>query len=138
MSGMSHFSFFQLVRLFGIWYVAQAIILGIVSAMFPQAIVIGTHTISPLAAIINSMLTLTLFAIGAIPLLELLQDARKMLFTTTHWMLFYFALNTAGLWIISRFAEQIGLGLSSWFVAVGLGLVMTLVQGFFAMRLGAE
>lgn len=138
MTHISHLSFLQLVRLFGIWFVAQSILLAIVSVALPGQIVLGTNTISPLSAVFNSMLTLTLFAVGAIPLLEIIQDTRKVILSKTQWMLFYFAVNAAGLWVISRFAEQIGLGLASWFVAAFLGALMTLLQGFFAMRLGSE
>jgi hypothetical protein len=138
MKEMPHLSFVQLFRLFGIWFVAQAIVLAGASYFFSNSVVLGTNTITPFYALMYSMFVQTLIAIGAVPLLELLQDFQQKNLGTTAWMLFYFGVNTIGLWIISRFAEQLGLGLGSWIVAAVLGLVFAFVQGFFAIRMGKD
>jgi hypothetical protein len=138
MKEMPHLSFVQLFRLFGIWFVAQAIVLAGASYFFSNSVVLGTNTITPFYAMMYSMFVQTLIAIGAVPLLELLQDFQQKNLGTTAWMLFYFGVNTIGLWIISRFAEQLGLGLGSWIVAAVLGLVFAFVQGFFAIRMGKD
>lgn len=138
MKAMNQLSFMQLVRLFGIWFVAQSMLLAGITYFFAESVVLGTNTISPLTALVNSMFVQTLFAIGAVPLLELLQDVQHKNFGTTSWMLFFFGVNTIGLWIISRFAEQLGLGLSSWVTAAILGILFSFVQGFFAVRVGND
>jgi hypothetical protein len=132
----SHLSFYQLLRLFGIWLMAQSVALLGLSFLLPNYIVLGTNIITPFSASFNSMFVLTLLAVGALPLLELFQDYQKEAFGTSFWIMIYFVINSAGFWIISRFAEFLGLGLSSWPVAVILGLVMSFVQGFFAVRYG--
>jgi len=138
MKAMSHLNFMQLVRLFGIWFFAQSVVLAAATYFFSASVVLGTNTISPFSALLYSMFVQTLIAIGAVPLLELLQDFQQKNLGTTSWMLFYFGVNTIGIWLISRFAEQLGLGLSSWIVAAVLGLVFSLVQGFFAIRMGKD
>jgi hypothetical protein len=138
MKEMPHLSFSQLVRLFGIWFFAQSVVLAGASYFFSTSVVLGTNTISPFSAMLYSMIVQTLIAIGAVPLLELLQDFQQKSLGTTSWMLFYFGVNTIGLWIISRFAEQLGLGLGSWIVAAVLGLTFSFVQGFFAIRMGKD
>lgn len=138
MNEMPHVSFTQLLRLFGIWFVAQAIVLAGASYFFSNSVVLGTSTITPFYAMMYSMFVQTLIAIGAVPLLELLQDFQQKNLGTTGWMLFFFGVNTIGLWIISRFAEQLGLGLGSWIAAAVLGLVFAFVQGFFAIRIGKD
>lgn len=53
------------------------------------------------------------------------------------WLMGYFALNTVGIWLIARLAEILGLGLSSWLVALLLGLVLSFAQGSTMMAYGA-
>jgi len=135
---VSHLSFVQLIKLFWVWFTAQSVVLFFGRMFFPGSIVLGTNLISPLMAILYSMFVLSLFSVGTIPLVEVFQDMKKKKLSTTEWMLLYIVVNTIGLLIISRFAVSLGLGLSSWMVAVVLGIVISVVQGFFAMRMGAE
>jgi len=130
----THLTFEQLLKLFGIWFVVQSAVVVIAHWLFPASVVLGTNLISPFLALLNSMVVLTLFSVGAVPLIELVQDLRQHKIGPTEWMLLYFGVNTIGFWIIARFAEQLGLGLSSWIVAALLGLVVSAVQGLFAMR----
>ncbi len=134
----SHMTFMQLTKLFWVWFLVQAIVLFIVRSFFPANVVLGTNLISPFMAVLYSMLVLTLFCVGAIPFVELLQDLLKKKFGTTTWMLLFIGINTLGLWVISRFPVTLGLGLSSWMVVLALGVLFSVVQGYFAMRLGKE
>ncbi|MCG2702141.1 hypothetical protein L6273_03260, partial [Candidatus Parcubacteria bacterium] len=43
-------------------------------------------------------------------------------------------LNTVGVWLISRGSNQFGVGIKSWFVAVVLGLVLSVVQSMVMMQ----
>lgn len=135
---MPHLQFSQLARLFGVWFVAQSVVLSFLSHFFSESIVIGTYAIEPLHALVYSMFVLTLFAVGSLPLLEIIQEYRAVEFRTTEWMFFYFGVNSGGLWIISRFADQLGLGLGSWIVVAALGLLFSFVQGFFAFQITSD
>jgi hypothetical protein len=39
-----------------------------------------------------------------------------------------------GIWLVARFAEQLGLGISSWVVAAILALVFDVVQGLLVTK----
>jgi hypothetical protein len=39
-----------------------------------------------------------------------------------------FLANSISVWLVGRMAQYLGMGISSWFVAVVLGLVLALVQ----------
>lgn len=131
---LQHLEFSELVRLFRVWFLAQSVVLAVLGLLFPDFIVLGTQSISPFFAVMYSMFVLTLFAVGAVPLIELLQDSKHQKLGTTEWMLLYIAVNSSGLWLISRYASQLGLGLSSWIVAAVVGILFSFVQGFFAVR----
>jgi len=45
-----------------------------------------------------------------------------------------FLVNVAGVWLVGRLAENLGMGISSWWVAVILGLVLTAVQKVVARK----
>jgi len=137
-SFLAHMTFMQLTKLFWVWFFVQAIVLFIVRSFFPANVVLGTDLISPFMAVLYSMLVLTLFCVGAIPFVELVQDLFKKRFGTSTWMVLFIGINTVGLWVISRFPVTLGLGLSSWVVVLALGVLFSFVQGFFAMRLGKE
>ncbi len=53
--------------------------------------------------------------------------------TTAHWMAGYLAINFVGLWVISRFSEQFGLGISAWWIVLILAAVLDFVQGMGMM-----
>lgn len=133
---MAELSLWQLNKLFLVWLLVQSAVLYLASWLFPAQIVLGTSSISAFEAVVYSMFVLTLIVVGALPILELFQRQRGRLFGTMDWALIYFFITTASLWLIGRFAVQLGLGLSSWMVAVGLGLVLSLAQGMMAVRLG--
>ena len=50
-------------------------------------------------------------------------------------MLLYFIVNALGLWFITRFAEQFGIGASSWKVIVVVALLLDMAQGMAMMAL---
>lgn len=133
---MAELSLWQLNKLFLVWLLVQSAVLYLASWLFPAQIVLGTSSISAFEAVVYSMFVLTLIVVGALPILELFQRQRGRLFGTMDWALIYFFITTASLWLIGRFAVQLGLGLSSWMVAVGLGLALSLTQGVMAVRLG--
>lgn len=52
------------------------------------------------------------------------------------WMKLYFVVNTLSVYLITRFAEIYGLGVSSWIVVLVLAALMDIVQGVSMMQLG--
>lgn len=109
-------------------FAVTAVLVYAASMLFPSEVVLGTHAISTEWALIHSIGTLALLHTFAVPVIREYENSRGKKFSDRDWMLTYFALNFVGLWILSRFAEQLGLGLSSWVVALLLAIVVNLGQ----------
>ena len=101
---------------------------------FPQAVVLGHHALSPVMAAIYSMTVISLIAVGVMPVVEYLAKQSEVELTSTHWLVLYWVVNAGSVWLMGRFAELVGLGVSSWVTAVILGLVLDLVQGSLMMN----
>lgn len=113
----------------------NGVVVSLANLLFPQWVVLGTQSLSPLWALGLSMGVLALVDTFAIPFVRLFESKRQRMFTTNEWMLLYFLLNFAGVWLISRGAEQLGLGITSWVVALAIAVVLDLVQGVVMMKL---
>jgi len=123
------YSFFAL-------FLTNIIILWLAHTLFPTQIVLGTYAISPGWAIYHSMLKLTTIGLLAMQLLTIYQWKQKITFGSQQLMLIHFAINSAALWEITRFATQLGFGISSWIVILLLSLVVTAAQRAAMMILG--
>lgn len=110
-------------------------ILYLAHRFFPESIVLGTHALSPVWALVHSMGALALIDTFAIPFLYEWEKMRGSLLASHEWMIAYLVLNFGGLWLISRFSEQFGLGVSSWYVVLALAIVLDVVQGIVMMQL---
>jgi hypothetical protein len=120
---------------FGVLFLVNALVIALANAFFPTQVVVGTNAISPLWSVIHSMVLLTLLDVFAIPFLHRYERNRKKELTPKDWMIAYLVLNFVGIWIITRFSDQIGLGISGWWVALLLALVLDALQGFVMMQL---
>lgn len=124
-----------LVHSFFALLAVNAIIIYVANMYFPKQVVLGTFNISLPWAIFHSMTMLALVNTLGIPLAHHFENMRGRMLNSSEWMLMYFVVNAAGLWLISRFSEQFGLGVSSWLVVVALALVLDFVQGIVMMQL---
>lgn len=124
----------KLSMTFVVWFIGHALVMYLANAFFPDAVVLGTHQFSVYQSLFYSMLVFTLITVGAIPLIEYAAILQKRALSVMDWMVLYFVINTAGIWVVARFAEILGLGISSWLVAVALGLVLDIVQGLLVSK----
>lgn len=125
----------QLSILFVLWFIGHVVVIYLANQMFPESVVLGTHFFSSMQALIYSMIVFTLIVVGMMPLVEhVAMSARKQL-KTLDWIVIYFLINAVGLWVVARFAEQLGMGLKSWVVAVALAAVIDVVQGILIMKI---
>lgn len=115
--------------------VVNSLVLMIANFLFPGFVVLGTRSLSTFWAILLSMGVLALINTFAIPFVHLYEEQRKKIFTTSEWMISYFALNFVGIWFVTRAANQLGMGITSWVVALVLALVFDFVQGMAMMQL---
>lgn len=103
--------------------------------IFPDQVVLGTEFISLPWALLHSMGLLSLIGTFAIPFFHEKERIMGRMLNSKEWMIGYFVLNFISIWVIARFAEQLGLGIRSWLVALVLALILDFVQGISMMKL---
>lgn len=111
-------------------------VLFIANAIFPANVVLGTYSLTPAWALILVAEKLALIGVLAMPFVTYQEWKREKDFSPRDWMLTYFVVNTVAIWLISRFAANLGFGISSWFVAILLGAALDWVQGLAMMAYG--
>ena len=119
-------------------FVVNNLVLHIANMIAPDAIVLGTASISHWWAMYHSMFKLTVIGTFIMPLVTLYEWKNKVVFTSKQWMLTYLVVNFVALWCISRFANNLGLGFSSWFVILIFAGVLDMAQGMAMMALGEK
>ncbi|MEO8581414.1 MAG: hypothetical protein ABI425_02410 [Patescibacteria group bacterium] len=117
-------------------FVTNVAVLFIAQSLFPKAIVLGTHALSYWWAVGMSMSKLAVIGAIVMPFVSKYEAARQRIFSPIEWSVLYLVVNVATLWVISRFSEQFGLGVSSWMVIVGLAVVLDVAQGMVMMVYG--
>jgi hypothetical protein len=114
----------------------NVVVVMLANYLFPQAVVLGTYSISYWWALHHSMFKLTVINVFVMPLVSYYEWKKNVTFTPKQWMITYFVVNTIALYGITRFAENLGLGVSSWVVVVLLAGALDIVQGMVMMSLG--
>jgi|GEM_PF-1423636 len=130
-------SFGQLVMMVAAFVIVNAVVLYAANILAPNQIVLGNHLVSPSVGVVMVSVVLSFVIVGSLPLLESVVDLFKLKLKDSHMILFYFVVNTLAVWLLSRFAEMLGFGISSWVVAICLGFVLNLVQGVVIKSLTA-
>lgn len=114
----------QLLHFIAFWLV-NAVLILVVGTMAPSAVVLGNQHVGPIAAaaFFGYMLsTVNILVNPAMDLIKLkLSDPKRL-------GLLYFAVNTAAVWFLTRSALIIGVGISGFWWAGVLGLVLMLGQ----------
>ena len=131
---MSDNSGLMLVITYFVLFAVNSLVVYLASLWFPSRVVLGTQFITVGWALVHSMGTLALINTFAIPFFRELEKNRGKMLTTMEWMGYYLVLNFIGVWVIARFANQMGFGISSWIVALGLAVVLDVVQGAVLMQ----
>lgn len=116
-------------------FFVNAVVIWLAHGFFPDHIVLGTISLTALWAVILTSGKLSLLNTFAIPFIREYEIRRKKMFSPTDWMIFYFFLNFGGVWLITRFPNQFGTGIKTWFVAVVLAVVLDIFQGVVMMQI---
>ncbi|OGK62979.1 hypothetical protein A2334_01965 [Candidatus Roizmanbacteria bacterium RIFOXYB2_FULL_38_10] len=124
-----------LVVSYFVLFAVNSFIFFLSNLLFPYYVVLGTSHIPKLWAIAHSTGVLALLNTFAIPFVRVYEKNKGKVFTTQQWMIYYLLLNGVGIWIISRFPTQFGLGVRAWWVIVLLAAVLDVVQGIVMMKL---
>ena len=118
-----------------LWLV-NGLVIALVNFLMPQHIVLATISVSHMAALVLSSGILAWFATVTLPLFTEIEIRKQMVLTPQHWMIGYLIINTCAVWVIARFSDTIGLGVSSWFFVLVLAAVLDVVQGMTMMAYG--
>jgi hypothetical protein len=127
----------QLGGMFLVFLAIHMVVIYFANKWYPESVVLGNHFFSPMTGLLYAMIPFTLLTVAAVPIVEHLTDTTKWKMTDWHWPVLYLVVNASGLWFLARFAEWLGMGLSSWMVVVVLAVIMDILQGFAWMTLVA-
>lgn len=122
-----------LVLSFFTLFAVNSIVLYCAHLLFPQHVVIGTHALNVFWGIFHSMGKLALINTLVIPFVTEYETRRNKIFSSTEWMVTYFVVNFVTIWLITRFSEQFGLGITSWIIALLLAAALDVAQGLVMM-----
>ena len=116
-------------------FLTNALVLYFANLLFPKEIVLGTLYLSKGWAIYHSTLIMTVIGTLLIPIDHFHEAKRNKMYTPKEWMIAYFLVNFVSLWLISRLADNLGLGISAWWVALILAAAYDWIQGLAMMAL---
>ena len=125
---------FQMFQIFFVCLSVNVLVLLFSSLMTSTNIVFGTQSLTPSWGLFLSMGVLALINMLSVPIFESIQNESDRELTMKEWMIGYYIINFFGLWSISRFAEQFGIGFTSWGVVAIVALILDFVQGFAIMK----
>lgn len=117
-------------------FVTNATLLYFANVIAPKYVVLGTFALTPFWALILTSTKLTIIDVLVMLLVPYKEWKTKKDLTPAHWMSLYAIVNVVSLYLVSRFAEIYGFGVSSFGVIIILAVVMDLVQGMVMMQLG--
>lgn len=123
----------QLAKVFSVQLVLNSLVIWLANRLFPSQVVLGTAHFTLGWAVFHSMIMLSLIGTLVVPLFEWKQAMMGRSLTNKDWMVGYLAVNFIGIWVISRFSEQFGLGISAWWVGLLLAAAFDFVQGMGMM-----
>ncbi|MCL4208668.1 hypothetical protein KJZ63_03500 [Patescibacteria group bacterium] len=126
----------QMSITFFLMWLVNALVIALANVVFPNNIVLGTMSLSYYMALLLSSGVLAWVATLVLPLFTEIEMRKQMVLTPQHWMLGYLIINVVSLWVLARFAEAIGLGISSWVYVLGMAAVLDFVQGMVMMAYG--
>jgi hypothetical protein len=126
----------MLVFTYAVLMIVNSAVVYLAHLMFPAQVVLGTFALTSGWALCLAMGKLSLIGTLVMPFVTYKEWKSKKDFQPKDWMSLYFVVNALGLWVITRYAEIYGLGVSSWVVIVVLAAVLDMVQGMAMMQLG--
>ena len=101
------------------------LILYLSSLTMPSAVVLGNDAIPGFLALILVSIFLTIF-VNLVPIIT--NSLKLKLKTPISMNLTYGAVNIAGIWVLSKFARYLGFGIGSFWVAIILGVILTILE----------
>lgn len=128
-------SFQDLVGYFFVYFFVDLIVLLSTAVLIPSSLVLGTNLVTPLMALILASFLLSFLVVSTVPIMELVVSRLKYEFTSRDWLAVFVVVNVFFLWLLARFAQVVGMGISSWMIALAIGIVLSLIQGWAVRNL---
>lgn len=122
----------QIGTMFVLFLAANFAVLYLANKWWPTNVVLGTHFFSPMVALLYTVLPLSIVSVGLVPVVEHIMDTTNWKANDYHWLVLSFVVNAAAIWGLTRFAEWVGMGVTSWMVVAVLAVVLTAAQGGIA------
>lgn len=126
----------NMVATYIIMFLVGILVISLANWLFPGAVVLGNAALTPIWALCLSAGKLALVATAVMPLVTYREWKMRRDYAPKDWMMTYFIVNLVAIWLIARFAKYLGLGISSWWVAVLLAVALDWVQGMAMMAYG--
>lgn len=123
------------ITFFLLWFV-NGLVIALANMILPNQIVLGTMSLTHIAALILSSGVLAWIATLTMPIFTAIEMRKQMVLAPQHWIIGYLIINVISLWVVARFADLLGLGIASWMYVVGLAVVLDVVQGMTMMAYG--
>jgi len=123
----------EVVLLYFVFLAVNSLVVWLANIFFPTQVVLGTEHITKCWAIIHSMGTLALVNVFMVLFGREYETVKKKVLASGEWLAIRLVVNSVGLWLIARLAEQLGLGIGSWSIVVVLALVLSVIQGMALM-----
>lgn len=117
-------------------FIVNTLIIYLANKLFPANVALGTYALNPMWALYLAVVEITIVGTMVIPLVYYHEWRRGKVYSPKEWMITYFIVNTLTIWGIARFADKVGFGISSWYVAILLGVALDWAQGMGMMLLG--
>jgi hypothetical protein len=114
----------QLIHFIGFWLV-NGILVYIAGLTAPAGVVLGNQTVSPAASSAFFGYILSTIIILVQPAMDL---GKLKLSEPKHLAFLYLVVNTAAVWVLTRLALIVGVGISAFWWAGVLGLILMLGQ----------
>jgi len=121
--------------LFFLYWFLNSLLLYLLGLIFSSEVVLGNFRLVPLEASIYSGFWLTFFVWTMWDFVSIRKVKLEPLLLR---FLFFFFVNSLGIWIISRYANYTGLGITSYWWAFVLGGVADLLQSIIWNLLGKK
>lgn len=114
---------------------ANGLVLWAAHTSLPESIVLGTISLNKIWALVLPSATLSLIGMLALPFLSELENRRKKTLSPVEMTLAYFLINFVSVWLLTRFSEVFGLGVTSWVIVLGLAVALDIIQGVVMVSL---
>lgn len=116
---MKHYLRFVLV------WLANSLLIYLAATVYPSNFALGTAFVPTGIAPLAAGLVLTLICKVGKGLVKSLGVELKGRYSK---FLYYWLVNSIGIWVVARFSTYTGLGISAYYWAVGLGFVASILQ----------